>query len=170
MDVRRRDTALVTATFIAMLAAAIVVVLYSLDEVNLSTRNSPLGQTIANVTLVVGIVGALAPLLQVRRIIVTQSARDVSIVFLGLYSATYVLGAATGVVLLMPAYYVPGILGTSTSLTLLATALRVRLTYRNWDERSALRLEDAATGALVEFDPEASTPPTVLDAPDPENR
>ena len=150
-------------TFLFVLAATVVLVVWSLEEVNLSTRNSPLGQTIANITLAVGIVGALAPLLQVRRIISTQSANDVSLVFLGLYSATYVLGAATGVVLLMPAYYVPGILGSATSLTLLATALRVRYTYRFWDERSALRHEDAAAGALVEFDPEADVPPTVFD-------
>lgn len=111
------------------------------------TPASAIARAVIAASLVLGTVGALAPLMQLRRIIATHSARDVSLLFLGFYGLTCVTGVAMGLVLRQPAIYVANSVAMVTVLTTVITATRMRWIYRHYDAIKAVQDHDAAAGA-----------------------
>jgi uncharacterized protein with PQ loop repeat len=81
-----------------------------------------------------GILMALAPSLQIRRMLQTQSSRDVSIGYLALLDAGFVIWISYGVSIGNPAL----IISNLASITFMTGTILVALRFRRRDDRVAL--------------------------------
>ena len=73
-----------------------------------------------------GIVMALAPVLQIRRILHRRSSRDVSLGYLGVVTVGFVLWIAYGFALENAALVVPNTIALAVGMATIAIALRYR--------------------------------------------
>ncbi|HEX6140173.1 MAG TPA: SemiSWEET family transporter [Candidatus Limnocylindria bacterium] len=73
-----------------------------------------------------GVLMAISPLLQIRRMLQTRSSEDVSIAYLGVLELGFLLWIAYGVALPNWALIIPNMVAFSVGLATIAIALRLR--------------------------------------------
>jgi uncharacterized protein with PQ loop repeat len=84
-----------------------------------------------------GVVMALSPALQIRRMLLTKSARDVSLGYFFLLLPGFMLWVAYGVASGDPALFIPNVVSTLVAALLIVVALRLRGRERRADNDQA---------------------------------
>lgn len=139
----------------ALVCAGVIVAALATDGSIAETNLRPAVLTMA---LIIGVAASLAPVLQSLRILRTHSARDVSLILMGVFSLSYVAGLGVGLMTGMPVLWIPNSIGVVTMTTAFAVSIRMRWIYRHWRPAEAVRRDSAATGAVIHLGADPAPP------------
>lgn len=128
MEVSDRLFALVLA--LAIVAATCAVLLVVVPAVPDAARSLPAGNAIALVAGAFGLLGAVSGSAQLRQMLATGAARDVSRSFLAMLSGSFLAWLAYGVVLHDTVMLVVNTAGVAVTVTTLACAVRLQRRVR----------------------------------------